>query len=346
MCDTASSATFLSLTHPPLAGYFAGALTRAAIKQFFTDVAEASPIPILVYNYPGASAGIDIDSELMSESASRAQRASPSRAKLTYTPLHSRAKLFQHCWVQVDVRQRGQVSPARSLESLLFGGTCALIAFSFRRLSRLTSLDNFAVLGGFADFMSAGLFLDGAGCITGLANLAPVREAFFLSFAPTLDSSPSLTGRKHACNSTRRLQIISSHRVPKHWTRSDACRALFREETGPSSREASPVRSTSSTGSEGTAVHRAGRCCRWRPKTERRCWQLCRRSSNTRKLCSAPCKSTFSCDHDQSDRCSNCSSSCHACHVREDPTKSDRILRAARGVPAGRAICSVADRAG
>lgn len=28
------------------AGYFAGAMSRKAIKQFFVDVAEASPIPV------------------------------------------------------------------------------------------------------------------------------------------------------------------------------------------------------------------------------------------------------------------------------------------------------------
>ncbi|GAA5987215.1 hypothetical protein JCM10908_001862 [Rhodotorula pacifica] len=108
-------------------GYFAGALTRAAIKQFFIDVAEASPIPILVYNYPGASAGIDIDSELMTEIAQSS--------------------------------------------SNIVG--CKLTCGSVGKLSRLTALDNFAVLGGFADFMAPGLFIKGAGCITGLANLAP-----------------------------------------------------------------------------------------------------------------------------------------------------------------------------
>ncbi|GAA6049621.1 hypothetical protein JCM3770_005039 [Rhodotorula araucariae] len=50
-------------------GYFAGALSKQALKQFFVDVAEASPIPVIVYNFPGASAGIDIDSDLMTEIA-------------------------------------------------------------------------------------------------------------------------------------------------------------------------------------------------------------------------------------------------------------------------------------
>lgn len=85
-----------SLIRPPLAGYFAGALTRAAIKQFFTDVAEASPIPMLVYNYPGASAGIDIDSELMSESAFVPEEQHPLPfVKLTSTTARKLRKVLQ-----------------------------------------------------------------------------------------------------------------------------------------------------------------------------------------------------------------------------------------------------------
>ena len=31
-------------------GYFAGAFSRPALKAFFTEVAEKSPIPVIVYN--------------------------------------------------------------------------------------------------------------------------------------------------------------------------------------------------------------------------------------------------------------------------------------------------------
>ncbi|TNY17964.1 hypothetical protein DMC30DRAFT_404412 [Rhodotorula diobovata] len=56
-------------------GYFAGTLHKQALKQFFIDVAQASPVPIMVYNYPGAAAGIDIDSDLMREIAAAAPNA-------------------------------------------------------------------------------------------------------------------------------------------------------------------------------------------------------------------------------------------------------------------------------
>jgi 4-hydroxy-2-oxoglutarate aldolase len=84
-------------------GYFAGVLAsnRKALKAFFTEVAEKSPIPVIIYNCvlilgscgpnqntkvlipdPGASGGIDLDSDLILEIA----RGSPNTVgvKLTY----------------------------------------------------------------------------------------------------------------------------------------------------------------------------------------------------------------------------------------------------------------------
>ncbi|TNY22718.1 putative dihydrodipicolinate synthase [Rhodotorula diobovata] len=109
-------------------GYFAGALSKQALKQFFVDVAEASPIPVIVYNYPGAAAGIDIDSDLMTEIANASKN-------IVGTKL-----------------------------------TCGSVG----KLSRLTTLrEDFAVLGGFVDFLAPSLFIGAAGGITGLANVAP-----------------------------------------------------------------------------------------------------------------------------------------------------------------------------
>ncbi|CDR88925.1 uncharacterized protein SPSC_05757 [Sporisorium scitamineum] len=50
-----------------LPGYFAGGLgkDRAAMKQFFTTVADKSPIPVMVYNFPACVGGIDLDSDLL-----------------------------------------------------------------------------------------------------------------------------------------------------------------------------------------------------------------------------------------------------------------------------------------
>ncbi|CEH15328.1 4-HYDROXY-2-OXOGLUTARATE ALDOLASE, MITOCHONDRIAL-RELATED [Ceraceosorus bombacis] len=48
-------------------GFFAGAIAkdRTALKEYFHDIASASPIPVMVYNFPAVTAGIDLDSDLL-----------------------------------------------------------------------------------------------------------------------------------------------------------------------------------------------------------------------------------------------------------------------------------------
>ena len=99
-------------------GYFAGALAgnRVALKAFFTEVAEKSPIPVIIYNcgfipgcckssqsaddltlVPGASGGIDLDSDLILEIA----KGSPNTVgvKLTYVEFHRGPG---NLWVRAD----------------------------------------------------------------------------------------------------------------------------------------------------------------------------------------------------------------------------------------------------
>jgi len=56
-----------ALVLPP--SYYNGlfAAGNATILDYFTAVADASPIPIIVYNYPGATPGIDINSDVLIE---------------------------------------------------------------------------------------------------------------------------------------------------------------------------------------------------------------------------------------------------------------------------------------
>ncbi|GEM07439.1 dihydrodipicolinate synthase [Rhodotorula toruloides] len=134
-------------------GYFAGAMSRKAIKQFFVDVPEASPIPVLVYNYPGASAGIDID----------IAAAAPN----------------------------------------VVG--CKLTCGSVGKLTRLTALrDDFAVLGGFIDFLGPSLLARAAGGITGVGNVAPKTCAKLYK-----DTLAALSGQA-SISSAQDLQFIVS----------------------------------------------------------------------------------------------------------------------------------------
>ncbi|KAK7417858.1 hypothetical protein QQX98_004333 [Neonectria punicea] len=47
--------------------YWTGAMQKPVIFKFFDDVAKASPIPILLYNFPAVTSGIDLDSDLIAE---------------------------------------------------------------------------------------------------------------------------------------------------------------------------------------------------------------------------------------------------------------------------------------
>lgn len=48
-----------------ISSYFHFALTPAAIVDFFREVADNSPIPIVIYNFPDVVAGLDVNSEML-----------------------------------------------------------------------------------------------------------------------------------------------------------------------------------------------------------------------------------------------------------------------------------------
>ncbi|THW83487.1 dihydrodipicolinate synthetase [Aureobasidium pullulans] len=47
--------------------YFHFAMNEDAIVEFFQELADASPIPILIYNFPGVVAGLDVNSDMLSK---------------------------------------------------------------------------------------------------------------------------------------------------------------------------------------------------------------------------------------------------------------------------------------
>ncbi|PYI31329.1 aldolase [Aspergillus indologenus CBS 114.80] len=59
--EAEESGADFALILPP--SYWVAAMTPAVIEGFFNDVASSSPLPILIYNFPGVTGGIDISSD-------------------------------------------------------------------------------------------------------------------------------------------------------------------------------------------------------------------------------------------------------------------------------------------
>lgn len=47
--------------------YFHFALDQAAITSYFEEVADASPLPVCIYNFPNVVAGLDVNSEMLAK---------------------------------------------------------------------------------------------------------------------------------------------------------------------------------------------------------------------------------------------------------------------------------------
>jgi L-threo-3-deoxy-hexylosonate aldolase len=63
-CEAAEAGAEYALVIPP--SYYRAAVGNDdTLYQFFTAVADGSPLPVILYNYPGAVAGIDMDSDLI-----------------------------------------------------------------------------------------------------------------------------------------------------------------------------------------------------------------------------------------------------------------------------------------
>ncbi|KAI5119187.1 hypothetical protein M0805_000641 [Coniferiporia weirii] len=146
-----------------LSGYYAGALgsDRRALKAFWTEVAEKSPLPVIIYNFPGAAGGIDVDSEVITELASECPNL--AGVKLTCGNV---GKLTRIC---------ATVSEASFAEAY----------------PRKDTAFPFLVLGGFVDFLLVSAFMNAHGAITGLGNVAPHTLARLYELSVAAVSSPA-----------------------------------------------------------------------------------------------------------------------------------------------------------
>lgn len=123
-----------ALVLPP--SYYKTAYTPQSFIEYFQDVATGSPIPIIIYNYPGAVAGVDLDSEAI-------------------------IKLAKH--------------PNIMGCKLTCGNTGKLnrIAHAVNAATAADPGSGWMCMGGSADFTLQTMIAGGSGVITGLGNVVP-----------------------------------------------------------------------------------------------------------------------------------------------------------------------------
>lgn len=123
-----------ALILPP--SYYKPSHKPDTIVEFFRDVADASPIPIIIYNYPAAVAGIDLSSDVIS-------------------------KLSKHPNIVGCKLTCGNT------------GKLARIAAATNAATPTEAGSNFMCMGGSADFTLQTLIVGGSGVICGIGNVAP-----------------------------------------------------------------------------------------------------------------------------------------------------------------------------
>ncbi|KIH90945.1 hypothetical protein SPBR_00743 [Sporothrix brasiliensis 5110] len=134
--EAASAGATHALVLPP--GYYASILGRDQLREFFLSVASQSPIPVLVYNFPAAASGIDLDSDTICALAG----AHPNIVGVKLTCGNT--------------------------------GKLARVVAGVSALGRGPGSGNpFFVAGGSADFILQGAVVGANGSISGLANLSP-----------------------------------------------------------------------------------------------------------------------------------------------------------------------------
>lgn len=68
LCNEAATlgASFAMVVAP---GYYRGLMSDTVLESFFTEVADKSKIPIVLYNFPGIANGIDLELDLIKKLA-------------------------------------------------------------------------------------------------------------------------------------------------------------------------------------------------------------------------------------------------------------------------------------
>jgi L-threo-3-deoxy-hexylosonate aldolase len=124
--------------------FFKWAMDTATIEAYFRSVADKSPLPVLIYNYPAAVGGIDLDSDLL-------------------------VGLAQHPNIIGTKFTCGNVGKLNRVASLTVASSDV---FAKQPRQQSDSSPYFA-FAGIADFITAAVEVGGSGAIVGAANVFP-----------------------------------------------------------------------------------------------------------------------------------------------------------------------------
>lgn len=116
--------------------YYRGKMDEKAIEDYFVQVADASPLPVIIYNYPGAVSGIDLDSDLL-------------------------IKLAQHPNIVGTKFTCGNT------------GKLSRVALATSACTAAAPGSGYMAFGGMADFTAQTAMSGGSGIIAGGANVMP-----------------------------------------------------------------------------------------------------------------------------------------------------------------------------
>jgi len=132
--DSARAGGDYVLLLPP--SYFRGLMDEDSIYNYFMEVASESPLPIILYNYPGAVAGIDMDSDLLIRIAKH-----PNIAGTKFTCGNT--------------------------------GKLTRVALATNATTPFSKGSGYMAFGGMCDFTAQTLVSGGSGIIAGGANVMP-----------------------------------------------------------------------------------------------------------------------------------------------------------------------------
>ncbi|KAF1958403.1 dihydrodipicolinate synthetase-like protein [Byssothecium circinans] len=132
--ESAEAGAEYVLLVPP--SYYRYAMDEEAITEYYTKVADASPLPLILYNYPGAVAGLDMDSDLL-------------------------IKLGKHSNIVGTKFTCGNT------------GKLTRVALATNAVTTKSTGSGYMAFGGMADFTAQTAASGGSGIIAGGANVLP-----------------------------------------------------------------------------------------------------------------------------------------------------------------------------